>query len=49
MLPFTAGAPPTASAMVVVGRPIHGSELWNFENAGPESAEKEEANAGPML
>ena len=37
MLPFTVGAPPTASAMVVVGRPIH-SELWNFEKRA-ESAE----------
>jgi hypothetical protein len=25
--------------MVVVGRPIHGSELWNFEKRA-ESAEK---------
>jgi hypothetical protein len=48
MLPLTADAPPTASAIVVVRRPIHRSEPGNFEKRA-ESAEKEEANAGPVL
>ena len=39
MLPFTADAPPTASAMVVVKRPIHGSELGTLKR-GPRVRRK---------